>query len=168
MGTSSNLEASGRDRRIALVISRFNEEVTEELAAGARKALVEAEVDEADIIECRVPGAFELAPTCRQVLSTRDDVDAIIALGAVIRGETPHFTFISEAAARALQSLATELNVPLIFGVLTTDTHEQAANRADRQRDDKGGEAARAALSQIRLYEELRERDSAVHGFQLK
>jgi 6,7-dimethyl-8-ribityllumazine synthase len=95
-------------------------------------------------------------------------VDAVVALGAVIRGETPHFAFISQAAAQALQTLATEIDIPLIFGLLTTETREQAVERAGRDRGDRGGEAARAALAQAALYDELRGRQPAVRGFRAR
>lgn len=169
MGTEAPLHpVSGENRRVALVVARFNEEITRELAAGARAALLEAGVPEEDVYEYLVTGAFELAPACRQVVAVGPEVDAIIALGAVIRGATPHFDFVAEAAARGLQQLAGEINVALTFGVLTTDTLEQARERADRARGDKGGEAARAALEQADLYARLREgRKSTVRGFRL-
>jgi 6,7-dimethyl-8-ribityllumazine synthase len=168
MGTSAEFTVSGKNRRVALVSARYNEELTRELAAGARAALLEAGVAESDIYEYQVAGAFELAPACRQLIAVGPEVDAVVALGAIIRGETPHFDFVAEAAARGLQQLAGEINVALAFGVLTTDTLEQAAARADRDRGDKGGEAARAALEQAELYDRLREgRKSTVRGFRL-
>ena len=168
MGTRAEHAVSGKNRRVALVSARFNEELTRELAAGARAALLEAGVAESDIYEYQVAGAFELAPACRQLIAVGPEVDAVVALGAIIRGETPHFDFVAEAAARGLQQLAGEINVALAFGVLTTDTLEQAEARADRNRGDKGGEAARTALEQAELYDRLREgRKSTVRGFRL-
>jgi 6,7-dimethyl-8-ribityllumazine synthase len=165
---SPRLPVSGVNRRVALVVARFNEEITRELAAGARASLLEAGVMEEDIYEYLVAGAFELAPACRQVVAVGPEVDALVALGAVVRGETPHFDFVAQAATRGLQQLAGEINVALAFGVLTTDTLEQARERADRARGDKGGEAARAALEQADLYDRLREgRKSTVRGFRL-
>lgn len=165
---ASHRPVSGENRRVALVVARFNEEITSELAAGARAALLEAGVAEEDVYEYLVAGAFELAPACRQVVAVGPEVDALVALGAVIRGETPHFDFVAEAAARGLQHLAGEINIALSFGVLTTDTLEQARERADRARGDKGGEAARAVLEQADLYDRLREgRKSTVRGFRL-
>jgi 6,7-dimethyl-8-ribityllumazine synthase len=159
---------SGVNRRVAIVVSRFNEEVSRELAAGARAALLEAKVADDDIYEYWVAGAFEIAPACRQLVAVGPEVDAIVALGAVIRGETPHFDFVAGATTRALQDLAGEINVALSFGVLTTDTLEQAKERADRVRGDKGGEAAHAALEQAELYDRIREaRNSTVRGFRL-
>jgi 6,7-dimethyl-8-ribityllumazine synthase len=168
MGTSAEQRVSGTNRRVALVVARYNEEITRELAAGARAALLSAGVAEQDIYEYQVAGAFELAPACRQLIAVGPEVDAVVALGAIVRGETPHFDFVAEAAARGLQQLAGEINVALAFGVLTTDTLEQAEARADRARGDKGGEAARAALEQAELYDRLREgRKSTVRGFRL-
>jgi 6,7-dimethyl-8-ribityllumazine synthase len=153
--------------RVALLVSQFNPTITERLTAGAREALLEAGVEEADILEYSVAGAFELAPACRQLLDSGLKVDAVVALGAVVRGETPHFTFVAEAAARGLQRLATEANVPVVFGVLTTDTRDQAEVRADPARGNKGGEAVRAALSQADLYRNLRDEGGAsVTGFE--
>ncbi|HET6638616.1 MAG TPA: 6,7-dimethyl-8-ribityllumazine synthase [Gemmatimonadota bacterium] len=168
MGTSAEQRVSGTNRRVALVVARYNEEITRELAAGARAALLSAGVAEQDIYEYQVAGAFELAPACRQLIAVGPEVDAVVALGAIVRGETPHFDFVAEAAARGLQQLAGEINVALAFGVLTTDTLEQAEARADRAHGDKGGEAARAALEQAELYDRLREgRKSTVRGFRL-
>ncbi|MFN2384397.1 MAG: 6,7-dimethyl-8-ribityllumazine synthase [Gemmatimonadota bacterium] len=167
MGTAGDaVVGDGAGLRVALVVARFNGEVTAELAAGARKALLDAGVEAADIVEHTVPGAFELAPTCRQALAADPQLDAVIALGAVIQGETSHFTFLAQAATQALQALANEVHVPLICGLLTTETLVQAEARADRTRGDKGGESARGALAQVALYARLREaRHAAVRGF---
>lgn len=167
MGVPADFEARGEGKRVALVVSRFNEDVTSELLEGARAALQAAGVAGDDIDVYPVAGAFELAPACRQVVNRGVEVDAIVVLGAVIRGETPHFTFISAAATQALQELANEIEIPLAFGLLTTDTREQAVQRAGRGHGDKGGEAARAALAQAALYERLRGREPAVRGFQV-
>lgn len=159
---------SGANRRVALVLARFNEEIGRELVAGARAALLAAGVAEKDIHQYEVAGAFELAPACRQIVAVGPEVDAVVALGAVIRGETPHFEFVAGAAARGLQRLAGEINVAVSFGVLTTDTLEQARERADRARGDKGGEAARAALEQAALFEGLRQGGKpTVRGFRI-
>ena len=159
---------SGAGRRIALVVARFNAEITDALARGARAALVAAGVADDDVLEYQVAGAFELASACRQLVAVGPEVDAIVALGAVVRGETPHFDVIGHAAAQGLQRLASEINVALAFGVLTTDTVEQARERSDPARSDRGGEAARAALEQAALFDRLREgRKSMIRGFRL-
>lgn len=158
MGEAPEIEVEGTGRRVALVVARFNDEVTSQLAAGARAALVEAGVDDGDIVEHHVAGAFELSPACREVLAAGpDSLDAIVALGAVVRGETPHFDVLAHAVTRSLQRLANEVDVPLAFGVLTTETLEQAVERAD---------PARAALLQRALFDRLRgRRTGPVRGF---
>lgn len=167
MGQAPELSVDGTGRRIALVVARFNEDVTERLAAGARAALVEAGVAAENVLEYHVPGVFELAPACRQLVSLVEDLDAVVALGALIRGETSHHAVLADAVTRSLQDLALELNVPLAFGVLTTDSREQALERADAGRLDRGGEAARAALAQLALYRRLSESRGQVRGFQI-
>lgn len=169
MGTPSSPQpVSGSGRRVALVVARFNPEITGALARGARAALRAAGVVEDDIHEYEVAGAFELAPACRQVVAVGPEVDAIVALAAVVRGETPHFDMVAHAAAQGLQRLAGEVNVAISFGVLTTDTLEQARERSDPTGADKGGETARAALAQAALYERLREsRKAMIRGFRL-
>jgi len=157
----------GRRRRVALIVSRFNERLTTELAAGARAVLLTAGVADDDIDEYHVAGAFELAPACRQVLSSDRDYDILIALGAIVRGETPHFDVLAQTVSQALQDLANEMTIPLAMGVLTCDTAEQAEARADRRRLDRGGEAARAALAQAALYDRLQELRPPVRGFRL-
>jgi 6,7-dimethyl-8-ribityllumazine synthase len=141
--------------------------VTTELAAGARAALIAAGVADDDIDEYHVAGAFELAPACRQILSSDRDYDLLIALGAIIRGETPHFDVLTQAVTQALQDLANEMTIPLAMGVLTCDTVAQAEARADRRRLDRGGEAACAALAQAALYDRLQELRPPVRGFRL-
>jgi 6,7-dimethyl-8-ribityllumazine synthase len=150
--------------RLGIVASRFNEDIAGELLKRARD---EARRLGAEFEEKSVPGALEI-PLALQWMAQSGRYDALVALGAVIRGETPHFDFVAEAAARGLQQLAAEINVALAFGVLTTDTQEQARERADRGRGDKGGEAARAALEQAELFVRLREgRKPTVRGFRL-
>src|SRR5215471_14813010 len=111
-----------RGLKFAVVVSRFNAAITEKLLEGARKALAEAGAAAVEVFY--VPGAFELPLAAKRLANTHD---AIIALGAVIRGETPHFDYVAGEAARGLQQVALEHNVPVAFGVLTTDTYEQAA-----------------------------------------
>jgi 6,7-dimethyl-8-ribityllumazine synthase len=141
----------GEGRRFALVVSRFNEVVTNELLAGAMDCLVEHGVDRANLTVVRVPGAWELPGACARVLEA-GGVDAVLALGCVIRGQTPHFEFVAGEASRGLGTLAREAPVPVVFGVLTTDTLEQAMKRAGTERDNKGWEAALSALEMANLY----------------
>jgi 6,7-dimethyl-8-ribityllumazine synthase len=141
----------GEGRRFALVVSRFNEVVTNELLAGAMDCLVEHGVDRGSLTVVRVPGAWELPGACARVLEA-GGVDAVLALGCVIRGQTPHFEFVAGEASRGLGTLAREAPVPVVFGVLTTDTLEQAMKRAGTERDNKGWEAALSALEMANLY----------------
>lgn len=137
---------SGANRRVALVVSRYNEEITSELVAGARAALIEAGVAEDDIYEYHVAGAFELAPACRQVVAVGPEVDALVALGAVIRGQTPHFDFVAGQAAAGIQQVALSSGVPATFGVITALDEAQAWERAGGEVGNRGREAAVAAI----------------------
>ncbi len=140
--------------RFAIIVSRFNAQITESLRAAARASLVEARVDSADIEEISVPGAFELPQAARCAART-GRFDAIITLGCVIRGETPHFEFVSSAAAQGIMAAAGDTGVPIAFGVLTTDTEAQALARAGNDRDNKGCEAAAAAIEMAVLFRTL-------------
>jgi len=136
--------------RYAIVACRFNEPVVSQLIAGAEAALLAHGV-EADSIDCfRVPGAFELPLACQQV-AQQGAYKAVIAIGAVIRGGTPHFEYISSACAHGLTNVALATDVPVIFGVLTTDDAEQAYFRADPERGNKGFEVGMAALEMVAL-----------------
>ena len=150
--TLAGIDLAGR--RIAIVISRFNEVATVRLAAGARACLLERGVDAAGIDEFWVPGAWEL-PLAADRLAARAVYDAIIALGCVIRGETPHFEFVSGAAARGLGEVSLRHGLPVAFGVLTTDDAEQAMARAGGRHGNKGWEAADAALEMIAFIERV-------------
>ena len=140
-----------------MIVSRFNESITGALRDGARAALAEAGVALADIEEWQVPGAFELPQAARRAAET-GCFDAIICLGCVIRGETPHFEYIASAVAHGIMDAAGETGVPMAFGVLTTDNEAQAAERAQPGRDNKGWEAAAAAIDLARLFRTLGER----------
>ncbi len=138
----------------ALVVSRFNQAITGSLRDGARAALTEAGVAAEDIDEMSVPGAFELPQAARSAAETRR-FDAVICLGCVIRGATPHFEYISSAVAHGIMEAAGETGVPIAFGVLTTDSQAQAEERAGSGRDNKGWEAAAAAIEMAVLYRRL-------------
>lgn len=129
--------------RFAIAVSRFNPEITAGLLAGAREALTEADVPADDVTVVRVPGAFEL-PLAAKKLAGR--YQAIVALGAVIRGDTPHFDYVAGECARGIQQVMLETGVPVVFGVLTTDTLEQAQARAGGAHGNKGYDAAMTAL----------------------
>ncbi|MFO7763213.1 MAG: 6,7-dimethyl-8-ribityllumazine synthase [Wenzhouxiangellaceae bacterium] len=140
----------GRGRRIGVAVARFNAEVTEMLLAGCRRALRDAGVAESDIELVRVPGAWELPLACQYMIAT-GRFDAVIALGAVVRGETAHFEFISGECARGLMQLSADTGVPVAFGVLTPENGDQARDRADPERGNKGREVGLAALEMIDL-----------------
>ena len=149
----SALSAAGF--RFAIVVSRFNGSVTEPLLDGALKALAErgADLNQVDIV--RVPGAWELPIAARTVASTRRP-DAIICLGAVIRGDTPHFDYVAGEAARGIADASAESGIPMAFGVLTTNTAEQASDRAGGKSGNKGFDAALTAIEMANLVRNLR------------
>ena len=136
--------------RIALVASRFNEAVVERLVAGAVEALAAQGADPEALELVRVPGAFDLPPVVRRMALSRR-FDAIVVLGAVIRGDTPHFDYVAGECAAGLARIASETGVPVAFGVLTTDTEEQALDRAGGVEGNRGADAARAAVELANL-----------------
>jgi 6,7-dimethyl-8-ribityllumazine synthase len=151
---SSDTGDSGR--AVALVISRFNEFVTSKLRDGARDCLAKNGVAADDVEELWVPGAFEI-PFAAKAAADSGRFDAVVCLGAVIRGETPHFDYVASECARGVQNVSAITGVPTTFGVLTTDTAEQALERAGGRVGNKGFDAAAAALEMIGLLESLRE-----------
>lgn len=142
------------DLRIAMVASRFNAPVVERLVAGAVEALAAQGADPASLELVRVPGAFDLPPVVRRLAESRR-CDAIVALGAVIRGDTPHFEYVAGECAAGLARIASETGVPVAFGVLTTDTEEQALARAGGSEGNRGADAARAAVELANLMRRL-------------
>ncbi len=140
--------------RFAVIVSRFNPSITDALRAGARMALEEAGASPDDIDVLEVPGAFELPQAARYAAST-GRFDAVIALGCVIRGATPHFEYISSAVAQGIMDASTSTGVPIAFGVLTTDSQAQADERAGPGRDNKGWEAAAAGIEMAVLFRRL-------------
>jgi len=140
--------------RFAIIVSRFNEAITGALREGALAALHEAGAASGDVEVLAVPGAFELPQAARAVAETAK-FDAVICLGCVIRGATPHFEYISSAAAQGVMAAAGETGVPIAFGVLTTDTEAQARERAGPGADNKGREAAAAAIEMAVLFRRL-------------
>ena len=145
---------SGRGRRFAVVASRFNNQITERLVDGALDALVRhgASADDVDVVW--VPGAWELPTAVRRLLTT-ERYDALVAVGAVIRGDTPHFDYVAGAASRGLSTASAEFDVPIGFGVLTCDNREQAEARAGGAHGNKGWDAALAALEMADLFDRL-------------
>ena len=142
--------------RFAVVVSRFNEEITEGLLKGARQALADAAVAEDDITVMRVPGAFEIPVTALRAAET-GQFDAVICIGCVIKGETMHFEYIAGTVCQALADAASATGVPIALGVLTTLTEEQAVARAADGPENKGREAALAAVEMATLFRQLQE-----------
>src|SRR3954464_13313271 len=140
--------------RIAIVCGRFNDLITERLLTGARDGLVRHGVDEASISVAWAPGAFELPLVCRQ-LAASGEYDAVIALGAVIRGATGHYEHVAGQCAAGIQRAQLATGVPVIFGVLTTDTIEQAIERAGTKAGNKGFESAMTAIEMADLLRQL-------------
>jgi 6,7-dimethyl-8-ribityllumazine synthase len=147
-----SLSASGC--RFALVVSRFNEAITEGLLAGARQALVGAAVRDADITIMRVPGAFEIPVTALRAAES-GHFDAVICIGCVIKGETMHFEYIAGTVCQAIADAASATGVPIALGVLTTMTEQQAIARAADGPDNTGREAALAAIEMATLFRQL-------------
>ena len=152
----------GEGRRIAVVASRFNETVTTRLAEGAVEALVRHGADFGDVDVCWVPGAWELPIATRRVLAS-GRYDGVVAVGAVIRGETPHFDFVAGEAARGLAEASREFEAPVTLGLLTTDTLAQAEARAGGEHGNKGWDSAVALLEMLDLFDRIEPADEEEH-----
>lgn len=150
-----NPELVAGGRRFALLVSRFNSEITERLVGGARACLLRHGADAASIEVVRVPGAWELPQVAARLVHLAR-FDAIIAMGCVIRGETSHYDFVAGEASAGLGEVARSAPIPVLFGVLTTDTVAQADARSGEGGGNKGWETALAALELVDLYETLR------------
>ena len=142
---------SARGLKVALVAGRFNSFIVERLVEGAVDALVRSGAAAEDITLYRCPGAFEIPQVAKRVVD-KGGVDAVICLGCVIRGSTPHFDYVAGEAAKGIGHLAMASNVPVTFGVLTTDSIEQAIERAGTKAGNKGFDAALAAIEMVGLY----------------
>lgn len=145
---------TGRGKTFGVVVARFNEFMGGKLLDGARDALVRHEVEEENIHVAWVPGSFEIPLAAKRMAST-GRYDAVICLGAVIRGATSHFEYVSAEVSKGIASIGLETGVPVIFGVLTTDTIEQAIERAGSKAGNKGFEAAMAAIEMANLLDQL-------------
>jgi len=139
-------------KKFALVVSRFNDFITEKLLSGALDALIRSGAADEDIEVVRVPGAFEIPLVAKKMAKT-NRFDAVICLGAVIRGSTPHFDYISAEVSKGVALVGMESEIPVIFGVITTDTIEQAIERAGTKAGNKGWSAAVAAVEMANLFE---------------
>lgn len=146
------LQASGK--KFALVVSRFNNFITDKLLEGAVDCLKRHGAEEANISVAYVPGAFEI-PLAASKLASNDNVDAVICVGAIIRGSTPHFDYISSESAKGIAKLGIDSGKPVIYGVVTADTLEQAIERAGTKAGNKGWDAAQSAIEMINLFDTL-------------
>ena len=146
--------------RFAIIASSVNDDITEGLLGGARRALAEASVREEDITIVRVPGAFEI-PLAAQRAAETGRFDAVICIGCVIKGETMHFEYIASTACQGIADAAAATGVPMALGVLTTLTEQQAQERAADGPDNKGREAALAAIEMATLFRQLRKQGGA-------
>jgi len=147
-------ELQVRNARFCLVVARFNSFIVESLLDGAIDALKRHGANEADITVVRVPGAFEL-PLALEKIAAGGKYDAIVALGAVIRGGTPHFDFVAGECVKGMAQVTLKHAVPVAFGVLTTDTIEQAVERAGTKAGNKGAEAALSAIEMVNVLRQL-------------
>ena len=145
---------SAKDVRCAIVVSRFNDFICQRLLDGALDALKRHGASEDHITIVKVPGAFEI-PVMAKRLSLKKEFDCVLCLGAVIRGATPHFEYISSQVSRGVASVALDSPVPVSFGVLTADTLEQAIERAGAKSGNKGWDAAISALEMVNLFKAL-------------
>lgn len=143
-------DLDGRGLRIGIIAARFNDHIVSRLRDGSRRGLARLGVESGDVTEAWVPGAFEL-PLAAKVLAASGKVDAVVCLGTVIRGDTPHFDYVCAEAARGIQQAQLDTGVPVMFGVLTVETEQQALDRAGDGIDNKGDEAAVGAIEMALL-----------------
>ncbi len=154
----NRIELSAEGSRFALVVSRWNDTLTSKLADGAREALKDAFVTDDAIETFHVPGAFELPVACLKAAKS-GDFDAVIALGIVIRGDTPHFDYVAGQAASGILQASMQSGIPVMFGVITADTMQQALDRTGEKADNKGYEAALSAVEMVNLFREMDRRN---------
>jgi len=143
-----------KDARIAIVASRYNDYIVDRLLKACVDVLFKAGISSEHMTIVRVPGAFEIPMTAGR-LADKNEYDAIIALGAVIRGETPHFEYICNECANGLASIALRVDIPVIFGVLTVENITQAEDRSGDEESNKGSEAAKTALEMIDVFRKI-------------
>lgn len=147
-----NLIAKGK--KFAIILSRFNEFITKKLLEGAMDTLKRHESDEKDIDVYYVPGSFEIPYVANKIAKSKK-YNAVVCLGAIIRGDTPHFDYIASEVSKGIASTSLETGIPVIFGVLTTDNIEQAIERAGAKAGNKGSEAALSAIEMANLYSKI-------------
>ena len=152
---NSPAQVPGNDGGYVIVVTRWNDGIVSGLLAGARRALAAAGIADAQVRTVQVPGAFEI-PLASLAAAERDDCDAVIALGAVIRGGTPHFEYVAGECTSGIGEVALKTGKPVAFGVLTVDTLEQAEERSADNEENKGAEAAMSAVEMVNLLRALR------------
>ena len=153
-GTPQERSYDGRDRRVAIVAARFHGDIVDLLVDGAKAALERNRVAPTDVALYRCPGAFEIPQVAARLVAL-ERYDAIVCLGCVIRGETAHFDYVAGEAARGVAELGRKSQIPVLFGVLTTENRDQALARAGGKDGNKGVDAALAALEMVALYADL-------------
>ena len=157
MGKITTIEGKiiAKGMRFGIVASRFNDFISGKLIEGALDALTRAGADEKDITIAKVPGAFEI-PLAAKRMARTGKVDAVICLGAVIRGATPHFEYISAEVSKGIATVALDMEISVVFGVITTDTIEQAIERAGTKSGNKGFDAALSAVEMVDLFRKMK------------
>lgn len=146
---------TAKDMKIAIVVARFNEFITSKLLSGCVDCLIRHEANEDDLTTVWVPGAFEL-PVAIKKLAETGKYDAIIALGAVIRGATPHFDYVCAESSKGIAQVSMQYGLPVAFGVLTTETIQQAVERAGTKAGNKGVDCAMTAMEMVNLFKEIK------------
>lgn len=146
---------TAKDMKVAIVVARFNEFITSKLLGGALDCLTRHEADEENITVAWVPGAFEI-PLAAQALAATKKYDAVICLGAVIRGATPHFDYVCAEASKGVAQVGLQNHLPVAFGILTTDTIQQAVERAGTKSGNKGTDAAMTAMEMVNLLRQVK------------
>ncbi len=142
-------------KRFGIIASRFNDFITKELVNGCLDTLIRHGADEKDLVVAWVPGAFEI-PSVAQKMAEMKKYDALICLGTVIRGATPHFDYIAAEVSKGVSKVAQDTGIPVIFGVITADTIEQAVERAGTKDCNKGRDAAQSAIEMVNLFSQLK------------
>ena len=145
---------TAKDMKVAIVVARFNEFITSKLLSGAVDCLVRHEAKDEDITVAWVPGAFEIPMACKK-LAVSGKYDAILALGAVIRGATPHFDYVCAEASKGIAQVSMQTGVPVAFGVLTTENIQQAIERAGTKAGNKGVDCAMSAMEMVNLFKAM-------------
>ena len=146
---------TAKNMKVAIVVARFNEFITSKLLGGALDCLTRHEAEDKNITVAWVPGAFE-SPLAAQTLAATKKYDAVICLGAVIRGATPHFDYVCAEASKGVAQVALQQQVPVAFGILTTDTIQQAVERAGTKSGNKGTDAAMSAMEMVNLLRQVK------------